>query len=629
MLGIYCRTSKDRNIETSTISQQRSAGIKFAEENNFEYELYEDQGKSGYIVSDDDSDPFNNRPAFVNLINDIKDKKIDKVWVWEHSRLSRNDFASAYIFRIFRKHKIVLYENKKVYDLDDPIKDLNRKILDAVADYERHLIISRTTRGLHKSINEGKRVHKKLYGYQKSGKDMSGHSVFIPVESEINNYKHAFQRYMEGASLMKICFEIHGMNKIEKRQLPNYAYNLGKLLRGYQYTGYQLTIEGKDIYKKFRSNETESLKILLDRKYWVKSIPYPIEMITIEDWVKICERLQLRGKKVNATRKERQLRASKDIATGIIECGICGKRYYYHETKSENKEKVYLSYFHIATINSSICSQRPRSYKLDDINEIFKSFYFYFKVVFDNRNEQIKESLRNSKQIMLKNKERQLKVENEISLVEKSMERYQKKAKDPDLADDLFDIVLRNMKSSENEYNDLNMELSKLRIEYELENEKYDKNEREMTYYDVKDKVNEWFFRLSVEDQRNELIRNIHTCKIFSHHLIIDTGKIIFLFDIQKREVFDMNLLNNLNKDEVYKRHFVEMKGKREARKFNERQIHNVDLNRNKVIRMRVFQYLIKTYNIVYDISEKTNLVSFAPLTGLLGFKVEQFDNEE
>jgi DNA invertase Pin-like site-specific DNA recombinase len=150
MLGIYCRTSIQQDAEISTIIQQRSAGIKFAEENKFEYEIYEDEGKSGFKISDDDQDPFNNRPSFTNLINDIKNKKIDKVWVWEHSRLSRNRYASAFIFNIFEKHKITLYENKKEFKLDDPEITFQMSILDAAAQYERQLIVSRTTRGKHK-----------------------------------------------------------------------------------------------------------------------------------------------------------------------------------------------------------------------------------------------------------------------------------------------------------------------------------------------------------------------------------------------------------------------------------------------------------------------------------------------
>jgi len=66
MLGIYCRTSVANNneAEPSTIEQQKAAGIKFADDNNLPYLIYADNGKSGYKISDDDLDPFNNRPAF-------------------------------------------------------------------------------------------------------------------------------------------------------------------------------------------------------------------------------------------------------------------------------------------------------------------------------------------------------------------------------------------------------------------------------------------------------------------------------------------------------------------------------------------------------------------------------------
>ena len=76
MLGIYCRTSKDKDDGKSTINQQVKLGIKFCEDNNFEYDIYKDEGISGFKISDNDLDPFNNRPEFTRLINDIKNKKI-------------------------------------------------------------------------------------------------------------------------------------------------------------------------------------------------------------------------------------------------------------------------------------------------------------------------------------------------------------------------------------------------------------------------------------------------------------------------------------------------------------------------------------------------------------------------
>jgi DNA invertase Pin-like site-specific DNA recombinase len=617
MLGIYCRTSKEQDIENSTIIQQRVAGIKFAEQHNFEYELYEDEGKSGYKISDDDLDPFNNRPSFTNLINDIKKEKIDKVWVWEHSRLSRNQYASAFIFNVFEKYKITLYENQKQFDLNDPQLKFTRQILDAVSEYERQLIVARTTRGLRKRIDEGKRSHKELYCYQKDGKDENGITKWIPVESEINTYKYAFKRYLEGVSLRKICFEIHDMNKIEKGNLPTFANLLGHKLRKYQYTGWQLTIEGYEIYKQFRKNEIDNLQALLNRKYWVKSIPYPLELISIEDWVNICERLQIKGQKLKISKKARILRASSDIATGIIECGECGMRYYYHEQKaimkSTGERIIYFSYFHFARFKNYLCNQKPKSFRVHHINEIFKLFYFFAKIVFDNKNEQVKESQRNIKQAQLKIKERMKKLEKEIPVIENRIDKFRTRL--VNIADDLIDVLLRIIKESEIELEKQNIELSKLKIDYEIQNEKINQTEREMTYYDVKEQVNDWFLKLNVEEQRNELIKTIYVCKIFNHYIIIDTGKIVFLFDINDHHIFDMKLLDNLNKDEIYKLYFIDEKGIRKAKTYNDKRIPDIKLNdENRVL---VFNYLIENFGFSYNLNDKTKFVSFVSLRGL------------
>jgi hypothetical protein len=444
----------------------------------------------------------------------------------------------------------------------------------------------------------------------------------------MENYKYLFKRYMEGTTLRKLAFELYDKYRIEKWGLVSYGHFLGRILRGYQYTGYQLTIEGNEIYKKFRRNEIENIQVLLDRKYWIKSVPYPVELTTIEEWVEICERLQIRGRKINTTKKERLLRASRDIATGLIQCGDCGHRFYYKEQKIHNKKNntdwIYRTYYHHIFFNNKICGQRPKSFYIEYIDEICKLFYFYFYLVFDNTDDLIRESQRNIKQAQLKLKDEIKKAEKEITVIENRIEKFNR-VMDKQSNDDLLEMLLRNIKTSEEKHGELNVKLSKLKIDYELQNEKFSQTLLEMTYYDVKEKINNWFYKLNIEEQRNELIRAIKTCKVFSHYLVIDTGKILFLFDINQHYVFDMKLLDNLNKDEVYKKHLIEMKGKREARKLNDKLIHNVNLNRDKEIRMRMFQYLIKEYNIMYDISEHTNLISFVPLTGIMSLELETF----
>ena len=67
-LGIYVRTSVDK--ENTSIEQQKNEGIKFCKKKKFEYQIYEDVGKSGFDI--DENNPFKNLSGLKNLIDDIE-----------------------------------------------------------------------------------------------------------------------------------------------------------------------------------------------------------------------------------------------------------------------------------------------------------------------------------------------------------------------------------------------------------------------------------------------------------------------------------------------------------------------------------------------------------------------------
>ena len=54
ILGIYVRTSIEK--EDTSIEQQKQEGIKFCKKNKFDYQVYEDEGKSGFKVDDEEKD---------------------------------------------------------------------------------------------------------------------------------------------------------------------------------------------------------------------------------------------------------------------------------------------------------------------------------------------------------------------------------------------------------------------------------------------------------------------------------------------------------------------------------------------------------------------------------------------
>jgi DNA invertase Pin-like site-specific DNA recombinase len=196
MIGIYCRTSKETN-DGASIEQQRKIGIDFCNLNNLDYHVYEDEGKSGFKLSDQDDDPFKNRPAFNRLINDIKKGLINKVWVYEHSRISRNLQNSSLIFTLFDKYNVRVFEKNNELNLKDNTSQFLRHILDAASQYERNLIVDRTTRGLYNAIDNGLRAHCRFYGYKKVGKNIKGNFIWEPVPSEIEKLKFAYKRFLE------------------------------------------------------------------------------------------------------------------------------------------------------------------------------------------------------------------------------------------------------------------------------------------------------------------------------------------------------------------------------------------------------------------------------------------------
>jgi DNA invertase Pin-like site-specific DNA recombinase/cell division protein FtsL len=621
MLAIYARTSKD--TKNLTIEQQKVLGVKYAISNNFEYKIYEDAGKSGYKIDDDDMNPFANRPAFSNLINDVKTGIIDKLWVYDHARISRNQYASAVIFRILLKHNIEIIIKNKTIDLKDPHLRFMLHVMEGVTELERFFIVDRTTRGLHQAINKGNRGYPKLFGYKKCGKDDNGRMIWQPVESEINDLKYIYEQYLGGKSLRNIAHELYDeINSHNK--LLRYATKMSRFIKHYEYTGFALNMEGLDIFHKFYNLEIDNISVLLDKKYWVKSTRYPIEIISIENWIKVIERLHLnKVAKREQTVKSRSTK--KDLATGIITCSVCNAKYFSYLTpyKRPNGEYYHYNYYkHHMALNNKVCSHRPKTIKVEKADEIFKTFYFFYYIVFSQANIFVKETLekiRHDIQTM----------ETKINSEEQSINKIKKQiAKLDDLLGGVSDInaltvTANKIAKLEEELSEKINILPNMKIELENQRSKYSKTELENTYLNIKERIINFFKEMNTEDRRNELLRIIKKCILFGNYLIIDTGDKVFLFDIDINNTFDESLLDDLDKDRIYKDYFLRNPSFKAPKKLlNGRPLIDINFNANKrleeagipPLRKLVKDFLTKRLKINYDISTHTNIIYFIDL---------------
>ena len=79
MIGIYCRVSGDSQDNNYSIKEQRTRGENFAISLTEDFQIYEEVISGSTL----------NRQSMQALIEDIKHGYINKVWVIEFTRLSR------------------------------------------------------------------------------------------------------------------------------------------------------------------------------------------------------------------------------------------------------------------------------------------------------------------------------------------------------------------------------------------------------------------------------------------------------------------------------------------------------------------------------------------------------------
>jgi DNA invertase Pin-like site-specific DNA recombinase len=538
-VGIYVRTSIDK--DNTSIEQQIKLGKEFCKKKKLEYQIYEDIGKSGFKI-EDENDPFKNRQGLINLINDIENKIIDKVWVFEHSRLSRNVESSILLSRIFNKYKIIIYEQDRQFDLNDPHTQMIQGILTNISQYERHLITSRTIRGVHDTINRGIRGFNELYGYKKDAKNEEGYMIWKPVNSEIENIRYSFEKYLEGNSIYSIITDIY-KNKLTEKNRTTLKNKWKRILRQFVYTGYSLTTDGIQLYNRFMNMEIESIKEIKNKKYYVKSVSFPIKIISIENWIKTVEKLQVR----KTVYKDKMRSTETEMLTGIMGCPYCELRYYV------TNDKGFIYYKHFP---KKLCGQKPKSVRVEKLDKYFEVFFFYYYLVFDDMKVLIEESQKRIKIDQLEIVERIKSIETENKRLEKQIDRFQNIYDDSN-DKELLKLTLKKETELNNKKEKNIILLENLKTELEGLVNKFDKDKLELTFYDVKETIINFFENMTNDEKRMSLVKIIKNCQLFEKYIVVDTGKLLFIFNLNKECILTEKTYNKFKKDKNFKDNFL------------------------------------------------------------------------
>jgi len=206
-LHIYTRVSTVTQADKGTsLDSQQQLGIKKAKELKFNFEVWNEGGKSSH------HEDIQGRPKLYELYQAIKAGEVKHLWVYDQSRLSRNDQVASILRYEFNKQGVTLYTKDGKFDLSSPSDKLLKQMLDAVAEFENSVRAERSRIGKLIKVKSGFwHGGPPPYGYQLI------HGKLIENKSESKWVKFIFKQALKGISIAQIKRELDSNAVLARR----------------------------------------------------------------------------------------------------------------------------------------------------------------------------------------------------------------------------------------------------------------------------------------------------------------------------------------------------------------------------------------------------------------------------
>ena len=175
---IYSRVSSEGNRQDN--ERQTNELIEYANKMGYELvEVYEEK-VSGYKKNED-------RPIFSRMLEEIERGTIDKVLVWELSRIGRSVIQSLQNIQLLTDKKVSIYiKNFNLETLNDDktpnsLSMFMVQILFSVANMEAQLTKSRMVSGYRNHIKNGGKVGRKSGSIETEEETIQKHSEIVKL----------------------------------------------------------------------------------------------------------------------------------------------------------------------------------------------------------------------------------------------------------------------------------------------------------------------------------------------------------------------------------------------------------------------------------------------------------------
>lgn len=207
VVGLYPRVSTEDQFRNGhSLGEQKERMLKLCDYKNYEvYKVYEDAGISAKDM---------NRPAFQEMIQDIKDGKINKIIVYKLDRLTRS---------IKDLEEICTFLEENNCSLESLCEDINTstangkffiRMLTILAQLEIERTSERTKFGMIGAVKKGHFVGRAPIGYDKQDKKL----VVNDIESEV--IRRIFDLYIKGMAANAITKLLNEEKVLNRKWIP-------------------------------------------------------------------------------------------------------------------------------------------------------------------------------------------------------------------------------------------------------------------------------------------------------------------------------------------------------------------------------------------------------------------------
>ncbi|MDK0591942.1 recombinase family protein [Clostridium perfringens] len=326
--------------------------------------IYSDEGFSGKNTE---------RPGFVRLMNDAKQKKFDTLVCYKVDRLSRNIGDFSNLINELEKNEISFISVIEQFDTRAAMGKAMMYICSVFSQLERETISQRVCDNMYSLATNGYWLGGEFpFGFSSSRKnftDSSGknrsYSELIPIEKEINLVKLIFNKYIELGSLSQVEKYLL-QNNIKTRRgkdwskasikniisNPVYVKANDKTIEYFKSQGIKTYGEPDDIHGIliYKKRKGKSGKIR-NPDEWIYAVSTHEGIIDSDSWLEVQKIAEINKYKAPALGS-----SHKALLSGIIRCAQCGssmrvsygvpnkltkkRKHYYMCTLKHNSGKV-------------------------------------------------------------------------------------------------------------------------------------------------------------------------------------------------------------------------------------------------------------------------------------------------